>query len=110
MLQLTSWVAGKFDLAFHVEQFFWDAVLGALIITFVSMILGFFNPERSDSALCPDAPRAAPPAVRSRQGRSNASLIASANSDSWWGSKQPISRPRSATGMVRMLSRLTTDS
>ena len=45
MLQLTSWVADKFDLAFHVGAFFWDAVLGALIITFVSMILGFFNPK-----------------------------------------------------------------
>ena len=45
MLQLTSWLAGKLGLAFHVDHFFWDAVLGALIITFVSMILGFFNPK-----------------------------------------------------------------
>ncbi|EWT06424.1 membrane protein [Intrasporangium chromatireducens Q5-1] len=45
MLELTSWVAGKFDLAFHVEHFFWDAVIGSLVITFVSMILGFFNPK-----------------------------------------------------------------
>ena len=41
MLQLTSWIAGKLDLAFHVESFFWDAILGALIITFVSMLLSF---------------------------------------------------------------------
>jgi putative membrane protein len=45
MLQLTSWLAEQFDLAFHVESFFWDAILGSLIITFVSMILGFFNPK-----------------------------------------------------------------
>ena len=45
MLQLTSWIAGKLDLAFHVQEFFWDAILGSLIITFVSMILGFFNPK-----------------------------------------------------------------
>lgn len=45
MLQLTSWLADKLGLAFHVDDFFWDAVLGALIITFVSMILGFFNPK-----------------------------------------------------------------
>jgi putative membrane protein len=45
MLQLTSWVAGQFSLAFHVDHFFWDAVLGALVITFVSMILGFFKPR-----------------------------------------------------------------
>ena len=43
MLQLTSWLAGMFNLAFHVEHFFWDAIWGALIITFVSMILGFIR-------------------------------------------------------------------
>lgn len=43
MLQLTSWLADRFDLAFHVEHFFWDAVLGALIITVVSMVLGFLK-------------------------------------------------------------------
>jgi putative membrane protein len=41
MLQLTSWLAGQFNLAFHVNEFFWDAIWGSLIITFVSLILGF---------------------------------------------------------------------
>jgi putative membrane protein len=45
MLELTSWLAGKFNLAFHVEHFFWDAVFGALIITFVSMILSFIRTD-----------------------------------------------------------------
>lgn len=45
MLQLTSWLAGKFDLAFHVDHFFWDAVFGALIVTFVSMILSFIRTD-----------------------------------------------------------------
>ena len=45
MLQLTSWLAGKFDLAFHVEHFFWDAVFGGLIITFVSMLLSFIKTD-----------------------------------------------------------------
>jgi putative membrane protein len=45
MLQLTSWIAGKLSLAFHVEHFFWDAVLGALIVTFVSMILSFVKSD-----------------------------------------------------------------
>ena len=45
MLELTSWLAGKFDLAFHVEHFFWDAVLGGLIITFVSMLLSFIKTD-----------------------------------------------------------------
>jgi putative membrane protein len=45
MLELTSWLAGKFDLAFHVDHFFWDAVFGALIVTFVSMILSFIKTD-----------------------------------------------------------------
>ncbi len=45
MLQLTSWLAGVFDLAFHVDDFFWDAIWGALIITFVSLLLGFLKTD-----------------------------------------------------------------
>ncbi|MEP7331053.1 MAG: phage holin family protein [Terracoccus sp.] len=45
MLQLTSWLADQFNLAFHVQNFFWDAVFGALIITFVSMLLGFLKTD-----------------------------------------------------------------
>jgi putative membrane protein len=46
MLQLTSWFAGKFSLDFHVDQFFWDAVLGSIIITIVSMLLNAVLPDR----------------------------------------------------------------
>ena len=45
MLQLTSWLAGVFNLAFHVNEFFWDAIWGALIITFVSLLLGFLKTD-----------------------------------------------------------------
>jgi len=45
MLQLTSWLAGRLDLAFHVNAFFWDAVLGALVITFVSIVLNVVIPD-----------------------------------------------------------------
>ena len=45
MLELTSWFAGQFNLDFHVDQFFWDAVFGALIITVVSMILNAVLPD-----------------------------------------------------------------
>ena len=45
MLQLTSWFAGQFDLAFHVDQFFWDALLGAIIITLTSMVLNVVRPD-----------------------------------------------------------------
>ncbi|MBC9819812.1 phage holin family protein [Terrabacter sp. MAHUQ-38] len=45
MLELTSWLADKLGLAFHVGHFFWDAVLGALVVTFVSMILSFIRTD-----------------------------------------------------------------
>jgi putative membrane protein len=45
MLQLTSWFADKLGLAFHVQDFFWDAVLGSIVITFVSMILNLILPD-----------------------------------------------------------------
>jgi putative membrane protein len=45
MLQLTSWLAGRLDLAFHVNSFFWDAVLGAIVITLVSMVLHVVVPD-----------------------------------------------------------------
>ncbi len=48
MLWLTSWVAGWFDLGFVVQEFWWDAVLGALIITIVSMILNAVLPDGRD--------------------------------------------------------------
>jgi len=45
MLQLTSWFAGQFNLAFHVDHFFWDAVIGSVIITVVSMLLHLVLPD-----------------------------------------------------------------
>jgi len=45
MLQLTSWLAGQFDLAFHVDHFVWDAILGSIIITVVSMFLNLVLPD-----------------------------------------------------------------
>lgn len=45
MLMLTSWISEQVGLAFSVDEFFWDAVLGALIITAVSMVLSIFDPS-----------------------------------------------------------------
>ena len=45
MLLLTSWFADKLNLAFQVDHFFWDAVLGSIVITFVSMILHLILPD-----------------------------------------------------------------
>ncbi|MER5477407.1 phage holin family protein [Streptomyces sp. NPDC002734] len=44
MLLLTSWIAGKLDLSFHVEGF-WTAVLGGLVISVVSWALNLILPE-----------------------------------------------------------------
>ncbi|MFE1249153.1 phage holin family protein [Streptomyces sp. NPDC058735] len=44
MLLLTSWLAGLFDLAFHVQGF-WTAVLGGLIISIVSWALNVILPD-----------------------------------------------------------------
>lgn len=44
MLLLTSWLADKLDLSFHVDGF-WTAVLGGLIISVVSWALNVVLPE-----------------------------------------------------------------
>lgn len=48
MLALTSWVADLVNLSFAVEAFWWDAVLGALIISIISLILSAVLPGRRD--------------------------------------------------------------
>jgi putative membrane protein len=44
MLLLTSWLAGKLGLDFHVEGF-WAALLGGLIISIVSLALHMVLPD-----------------------------------------------------------------
>ncbi|HEY5837281.1 phage holin family protein [Streptomyces sp.] len=44
MLLLTSWLAGKLDLQFHVEGF-WTAVVGGLIVSIVSWALHVVLPD-----------------------------------------------------------------
>ncbi len=36
MLELTAWLAKQLDLGFRVDDFFWQALLGALVITLVN--------------------------------------------------------------------------
>ena len=45
MLMLTSWIAGIFDLGFHVDGF-WVALLGSIIISIASMVLEAILPTR----------------------------------------------------------------
>lgn len=39
MLQLTSWLTGFTPLSFTIGSFFWDAILGSIIVSIVSMVL-----------------------------------------------------------------------
>ena len=48
LLQLTEWIADPLGLSFVIEEFWWDAVLGALVITLVSMVLNWVLPEKED--------------------------------------------------------------
>ncbi|MEV7090366.1 phage holin family protein [Streptomyces sp. NPDC093085] len=47
MLLLTSWLADKLSLSFHVEGF-WTAVLGGLVISVVSWALNIALPDDKD--------------------------------------------------------------
>ena len=46
MLSLTSWFAGVLGLDFTVQSFWWDAVLGALIISAVGVVTGMILPDK----------------------------------------------------------------
>jgi putative membrane protein len=45
MLTLTSWLAGLFGLDFVVQSFFWDAIIGAIIISAVSVVVDMLLPD-----------------------------------------------------------------
>ena len=48
LFMLTSWIAGLFDLPFHVDDFWPSAVLGALIVGVVSWVLNMLVPDGGD--------------------------------------------------------------
>lgn len=48
LLQLTEWISEPLGLSFVIEHFWWDAVIGALIVTIVSMVLSWVLPEPDD--------------------------------------------------------------
>lgn len=49
MLQITEWISEPLGLSFSIDHFFWDAVIGALIVTVVSMVLNFVIPDGDDA-------------------------------------------------------------
>lgn len=46
MLQITEWLSGPLGLDFVIDHFWWDAVLGSVVITLVSMVLAFLVPDK----------------------------------------------------------------
>ena len=46
MLQITSWIAGATPLTFSIDEFFWTAILGAVVVTIVSLVLNLVIPDR----------------------------------------------------------------
>ncbi len=48
LFMLTSWLAGKLDLPFHVDNFWPTAVLGALLLSVISWVLNLVVPDGSD--------------------------------------------------------------
>ncbi|QLQ09391.1 MAG: phage holin family protein [Nocardioidaceae bacterium] len=45
MLMLTSWVCDKLGIGFEVDQFWWTAIWGAVIISLVTTVLEVVLPE-----------------------------------------------------------------
>ena len=45
MLQITEWIGDAVGLSFTIDEFFWDAVLAAVVITLVSWVLSVVLPE-----------------------------------------------------------------
>src|SRR4051794_7770187 len=48
LFMLTSWIAGKFDVPFHVDNFWPTAILGALLVGIVSWLLNALVPDGGD--------------------------------------------------------------
>lgn len=48
LLQLTEWISAPLGLSFEITNFWWDAVIGALIVTIVAMVLSWILPEPDD--------------------------------------------------------------
>ncbi|WP_417234812.1 phage holin family protein [Arthrobacter sp.] len=46
MLMLTSWLSSYTPIGLHIDTFFWDAVLGAIIISVVSAVIGWVVPDK----------------------------------------------------------------
>ena len=48
MLQITEWISKPLGLSFSIDDFFWDAVFAAVVITLVSWALSVVLPDDDD--------------------------------------------------------------
>ncbi|WP_377638918.1 phage holin family protein [Oryzobacter terrae] len=48
MLQITEWISRPLGLSFSIDDFFWDAVFAAVVITLVSWVLSVVLPDDDD--------------------------------------------------------------
>lgn len=48
MLQITEWIGDALGLSFSIDEFWWDAVLAAVVITLVSWVLSVVLPDDDD--------------------------------------------------------------
>jgi putative membrane protein len=48
LFMFTSWLAGKLDLPFHVDEFWPTAVLGALLVAVISWVLNLVVPDKDE--------------------------------------------------------------
>jgi putative membrane protein len=48
LFMLTSWIAGKLNLPFHVDHFWPSAVVGALLVGVISWLLNLLVPDGDD--------------------------------------------------------------
>jgi putative membrane protein len=47
MLELVSWLSGKIGISFEIDDFFWSAILAAIVVSLVSMALNLVLPDES---------------------------------------------------------------
>ena len=45
MLELVSWLSGELGFTFEIEDFFWSAILAAIVVSLVSMALNLVLPD-----------------------------------------------------------------
>jgi putative membrane protein len=45
MLEIVSWLSGKLNISFSIDDFFWSALGAAVVVTFVSMVLNIVLPD-----------------------------------------------------------------